>query len=102
MCSKELWTLCTLWCTRGLQQDANGEVAFADVLDALVQRSYQVVDIDSSMGVGGDGAHGADADDDVEPSPVVDFGEAAFSLGMPVTVPAGALSVSRRMRSGSR
>ena len=45
---------------------------------------------------------GADADDDVEPSPVIDFGEAAFSLGMPVTVPAGALSVSRRMRSGSR
>ena len=41
-------------------------------------------------------------DDDVEPKPVVDFGEAAFSLGMPVTVPAGALSVSRRMRSGSR
>ena len=41
-------------------------------------------------------------DDDVEPKPVCDFGEAAFSLGMPVTVPAGALSVSRRMRSGSR
>ena len=37
-------------------------------------------------------------EDDVEPAPVRDFNEAAFSLGLPVTVPSGGnLSVSRRM-----
>ena len=31
-----------------LKQDENGEVTFADVLDALVQRTYKAVDLDGA------------------------------------------------------